>query len=516
MNFNYSLKSLTNRITPTLKHGVEGFKHPNRIYFKPSDVPTEEFAPDIEQVVTTVAEDATVAPFADRLVHPDLFGLSPAINKEKAAVNSAKHIIKQVKDEKVKDVFGKLYPRILERSTNIPKDSERMTSLMKSVEILDNPKIKDQILFSLDYLSKDTPKKFDRYYDSVMSYAEDYADAANSLRGKYLNIDNHAHNFYKEMDKNNMWLADVLDGTKKSEDKYRNKYVQQPEKTIKYKDYLSSFDKYTSEGYKETYQNNLKQDSMKLFFEDYIDARPEAVKTLYNDEYLKTLPPEISKECKEIQNKYGTYVIDSNHNATPDDIKYIKEELRLWKEAGKDKAVLPKMISVNKLDENVWKNSLAGYAIQPYNYVYTKELLEYDGNPKVSGATLRHEIQHINDFARYPSPNPLINIKNNLQWNYLKLMHGKKWDKELQNGGIFSDFHRHYGMTKRWELKSVTAEADPTKLSDSYKDELNKKFHMQKWIFNLKPNCFIPEKMDKKIGKAVFENKSNTVNVGIF
>lgn len=407
-------------------------------------------------------------------------------------ITSTNHIIGQVKDNKVKTVFENLYPKILKHQKDVPKESERMTSLMKSVEIIDNPKIKNQILFSIDYLSKDTPKNFDTFYGAVMDYAESYADAANCIGGKYLNIRNGAHNVYKNMEKSNFVLADAMTGAPKDERTFQK--LTHSDKG--YSKYLSYYGSYAKQGYKQTYENYLKQDAMSNFIDRFHDFRSEAVDTLYHEEYLKTLPTEIAKECADIQKKYGTYVITPN-NVTPDDLKYVKEEFGLWKEAGKDNAILPKVLHVNKLDETLYNRNFLGCASANTGIVRMRDLLNQDADPNSSHVILRHEIQHLHDNTSYhfdiDNRKTKKGLEERIKWRYELLKHGKNWDKELRNGGI-SASHRRSALSQECELRSVSLEADQDKLSDKYKKTLQKDFNMPSWMFEIKRNSYIPKK----------------------
>ena len=488
---NRLVSTIFDKIAPYINKGVKSAEHPNRIYFKPSDVPAEELGETVCEM--KVADDAVVAPFADRLIHPNTFGLTPAVNTTKQLVESTRNIIDKCEDSQIKEKFSKLYSLVLDSSKDLPKSSYRVTSLMRSVEMIDNPKIKSVILDRIEFLNGYEPKKFKIYYENTMSFAENYADAANSISGKYLNIDNRARKFYKWMDKKNIWLLDIIDGTKKSEDTYRKGLLSSNTRSKKYPEYLRNYDEFTKKGLRDTYENNLRQDAMKSVFSKYAETRQEAVDILYKEEYLKTLPPDIAKECEEIQKEYNTYVITSNADTSLEDLKYLREELRLWKEAGKDEVIIPKMVHINAIDEYMLKTHSSGYANSIDKTVNVRELLQDDGHYLSEGSTLRHEIQHLQDEDIIAPKNSFDEWGDAISWKYNKIRYRKKWDKELENCGIKYEGHRDYAFKDRNELRSVTAEADMEKLSEDYKNAMKKKFKMQSWIFTIGPNKIAKE-----------------------
>ena len=74
----------------------------------------------------------------------------------------------------------------------------------------------------------------------------------------------------------------------------------------------------------QVYQNNLKLDSLRNFYDKYQFKKPEVADTLYNSEYLKTVKPELKPVFEEIKSKYGTDVITSNVSTTKEDAEYVK------------------------------------------------------------------------------------------------------------------------------------------------------------------------------------------------
>lgn len=487
MNFKSdTVLSIVDRVAPFIKKGVKSAEHPNRIYFKPSDLPIEELGEITNEI--KVSNDAVVAPFAQRLIHPNLFGLSPAVNDVKQLVDNTYRIIDNCKDEAVKTGFSKLYSKILDNSPNLSKDTYRMTYLMDTVESIENPKVKAEILKQIEFLNDCKPKWFKAHYHNTMSFMEDYVDAVNTINGKYLRLDNKVHKFYRYMDKENIWLADIIDGTKKSEGTYRNRLLTSKKHNKDYEEYLRNFDYYTEKGFKETFENSVRQDAMSQFFNIYFGTRKEAINTLYHEEFLKTLPPDIAKECAEIQKEYNTYIINSNANVGLEDIKYIREELRLWREAGGKKAITPNVIYINTTDEYMISNKFSGLANSRSNVVQVRELLDLDGNPKSSGSTLRHEIQHLHDEDILAPKNIFDELGDFIVWRYNKIRYKKKWDKELEHAGITSKKHRDYAFTERAELRSVTLETETENLTEDFISQMEKKLKMARWMFRIGRN----------------------------
>jgi hypothetical protein len=269
------------------------------------------------------------------------------------------------------------------------------------------------------------------------------------------------------MDKKNIWLLDIIDQTKKSEDKYRKHLLSTDKRNKKYEEYLRNYDTLDKKGLAKTYETNLRLDAFRTFCDIYGPTRKEAVKTLYYDEYLKTLSPEIAEECAKVQQEYGTYIVTSNADIKAYDIKYIKEDLDLWREAGKDEFKAPKMIDVNCIDEYLLKTTSSGCANILEDTIKVRELLQDDGNCKHTGATLRHEIQHLHDSEMVKPKNSFDTLGDNIVWKYNKFRHAQKWGEELENAGL-GDGVINYGLSKRDELLSVTAEADMEKLTKKY------------------------------------------------
>lgn len=489
-------------ITPCVKKGVKSSQQTNRIHFSPSDVPIEELGKNITQELK-VMDDATVAPFAQRLIHPKLFGLDPEINRRIAVVNNTRKMISQSKDDKLRTTFDKLYDKILVNTVNIPEQSDKLTTLMQKVDMIENTYIKSSMIDFLDVLAEKSDKSFKKSFHHNMLLMEDYADAVNTINGKYFRLDANTVKFRKFMNKNNIWLLDVIEGTKKDVGTYRNKLISNPKKEKEYSDYLESFDKYSQKGLSQTFENNLKTDAMKEFISVYGATRQKAVNELYHNVYLKTLPEDIAKECAEVQHKYGTYIIPENADLKAKDIQYIKEELKLWKEAGKGDEILPVVIDANTMDEYLVKSGACGCASGIERKISVRDLLEDDGKWGSVGSTLRHEIQHLQNQQEFLPQDDFVVLLKKLIWKYKKLMHSKQWEQELKNAGISNKFLIKYAFLNESELKSVTAESYMKKLSEKYKTDMVEDFNMKKWIFDIDRNKVMLESRREDFAKKL-------------
>ena len=505
------ITTFVDRVAPLLKKGAKASDNPNVIRFKPSDLPElEELATHsnketgeyIENIAQKLIEpDAEVAPFAERLIHPRLFGLDPAINKTRALVRTAERAISQMKNTELQEQFSTLYTRILNESTNIDNLSGGIAKLIEKVELLDNPVYIADIKAQLKYLNRGNKKEFKNHFGFSMRFIETLTDASNTLRGKYRNTWGETEKFYNWMQKRDIWMLDILEGTKKDELTYRKNLITNKRKHKKYANYKKQYDEYTQKGLAATFENNRKMDAIRYFFDTYSirTCRKDTAKELYK-EYLATLNPEVAKECKAVQDEFGTYIFTSNADTTAKDIQYVKEELRLWKEAGKEEMKMPEIIDVNFMNEFLIRRKAAGIAQKPGNKITVRELLQFDGVAESSGSTLRHEIQHIEDdieFQRLPFKK---RVKKKLKWWLAKLIWGKSWNKELENAGLKNKKHRKYGLTDRAELKSVTAETNMEDLSEKFKDQMERFFRMKKWIFNVGENKVAKE--SKMLSKA--------------
>ena len=443
-----------------------------------------------------------VAPFAKRLLNSNGSNVRPGGERVLEAIEKTREKLSKLKDLEIKKTFSSLYERIVNETTNIKNLSGIIITISQKLEMIENPEIKEALLSELRTLTNMDKKGFKKYFRDKIELIEDCSDAINILNGKYLNLHSEPREFYEWLDKKNSWFADVLDGKKKSPDKYRKGFATDKKKTMDYEMYCSQFDMHTEIKTPETFQNDLKLEAFRKFVDVYEYDYPEIINKIYTSEYLKTQPQKIRKIFQKIQKKYGTLVISSNANLTVNDAKYVEEELRLWKQAGKGNTILPKVINVDFLDRSLRQGNCFGSASYYYNKVKVQDLLNIDTNIKHSESTLRHEINHLND------KHPFQNIFDVIKWNLNKMLHENAWKKELDNAGIPKNL-QDYALTEACELKSVTAESNMKKLSKKFKTQLKKTVKMQDWIFNLKDNKIRMHIIKKK--KATLTGNSNNL-----
>ena len=428
-----------------------------------------------------------VAPFAKRLLNPDRFNMVSGTTKTLKAIETTRKEISQIKDLKTRDIFEFLYSRIINETSNIENLSSGIRELVQKVEMIDNPETKEIILPEILSLACKNKKGFKNHFHNKMEFIENITDVVNIMNEKYVNIQSEPRDFYQWLKKNNSWFLDAVEGKKGTPDNYRNGCAQIKKQTLDYDTYLKNIRGTKDMQLPETYKNNLKLESFRCFVDVYNDLTPETVKKIYQNEYLKTLPQDVAEKFKEINEKYGTIVITSNPNTNLKDAEYIKEELRLWKKAGGNKAILPQVIDVDKLNKKLHQQNATGLANKYYEKVMLIDLLETDTDILHPSSTLRHEINHLNDKNLRPK-NSIEELHDYIKWHLNKFLHRKEWIHELKNAGITKDLDCDYAMTDMYELKSVTAESDLQKLSDKYKKQLIKKFGMENWIFNLDKN----------------------------
>ena len=479
-----TILSLIDRVTPYIKKGVKSTEHPNRIHFKSSEIPKDCFG----ELPPEIAEDATVAPFAQRLIHPNLYGMEPAVNKTIALVRNTRKTLGNIKDEEIKTHFNNLYEKILTDSNNVDNLSGQVAELAQKVELIENPEVKNDILLSIRVLTKRPKKDFKKYFTLTMRGVEQYTDVINILNDKYISINNSERKFYQWMNKNNIWLADIIDGTKKTPETYRNGVFKNRKDTKSYESYERLYEKYSKKDIAKTYQNALKNDLLEEFLADNSSVFKKRAERIYHQEYLKTLDPDIAEMCKKIQKEYGTYVIPTNADTTIQDLKYLEEEFKLWKETGKDKANLPTVLSINTLNPLLRKSNCAGIANIYNDSIVVRTLLESDGNYKSSGSTLRHEINHINDPYEVESLSEFEKLQKFVTWLKVKYFYKNYMMNELEKAGLSNKEHRLYAFTEGAEARSVSAEANGEELSDRYKDIMENSLKMQRWIFDIPQN----------------------------
>jgi len=491
INFGKITKNIINQLPHSLKKNAGSVLDTNKSVIYEKGIPPQEL---IANYYMPPLQTEEIAPFAQRLALPDVFGKQLPAAKLGNIIKSTEKSFDNIETPEIKTAFHKLYKRVLNDTTNIEGISPALPVLSQKVEMIKNPKIKKEILDEFDYLSECPKKEFKNEFTSTMEYIESLADAVNVMNNKYSNVKNEPREFKRWLDNKNSWFADVIDGKTGTPDSFRNKEALSGN-TISYEEYKAGQNKYSSKKIPQTYKNNLKFESFRRFIYRFGNDNPDITKELYLNEYLPKINPEIAKALKGIQKEYGTMVIASNANLKPADVQYVKEELRLWKEAGNGKEILPKVIDVNMLDSTLNKTNSSGIPLIFSEKIKVKELLD---NAENCGSTLRHEITHINDNYEKIQFDDCTKTYNIAKWQIYKSRNSKQWKRELKSAGIKDENLREYAVSDRGELKAVSSECDMSKLSNDYKNTLADEFYMPRWIFSLPQNKF---QINRKSGK---------------
>lgn len=410
------------------------------------------------------------------------------LKKMPSFVKLAQHQLSELKDSEVREVFQNLYEKAFVNKTKKFKNiSENLPTIAQKVDMVENPEIKKELLTTLQDLAKKDKKGFKQSYEPQMQYVEDLADAVNVLNDKYRRLDSEPREFYKYLKEGDSWFLDLIDGRKGGPVTYRCGTASDKRIQVSYEDYLEEYKKHEHLNLPQVYQNNLKLDSLRNFYDKYQFKKPEVADTLYNSEYLKTVKPELKPVFEEIKSKYGTDVITSNVSTTKEDAEYVKEELKLWKENGGKNCPVPRLLDVNALDVTLQNENSAGVAF-PRGKVAVLDLLDQDTLKK--GSSLRHELTHIVDMAYENRPkNDFTILFEKLKWAVLKKLHKKEWDRELENAGIASESHRKYALSSRLELKAVTSEArNYNSFSAKFLKDVIGHFKMPYFIFEMPQN----------------------------
>lgn len=434
-----------------------------------------------------------VAPFAKRLINPENLGSSRVLNK----IGETRKKLDLIKDENIKNCFNSLYEKIINETNNIENLSNGILELSQKIEMIENKATKELLLDEIKKLIQANKKDFRKDFSNKMEFIEIATDAVNIMNKKYMNVKSEPREFYEWLNKKNSWFADVIDGEIKPQNTYRNGYAQRKKATLDYNKYLENFSKTQKMRIPETFQNNLELETFRKLVDEYNFFNPDAIYKIYNNEYLNRHPQEIKEIFKRINDTYGTLVISSNAKLTVDDAKYIEEELKLWKEAGNDRAILPNVINIDFLNKQLNQTNADGNALNFSRKINLKDLLDLDASNRYSSSTIRHEINHLND-RNIKAENDFERFFNYIHWQINKILHKKEWKNELQNAGI-NDFYQNYALKNKYELKSVTSESDFDRLTNKFKNQLIKKFKMENWIFNIKNNRILFDKKFEKI-----------------
>ena len=445
------------------------------------------------KTITNISEE--VAPFSRRIINPENLGSSKILNK----IAFTKKTLNSIKDTTTKNCFNSLYEKVINETNNIENISDGIIELSQKIDLIKNKDTKELILNEVKKLTQLNKKEFRQIFLKKMEFIETATDAVNIMNNKYLNIKSEPREFYQWLDKRNSWFTDVIDGKIGTENNFRNGFATNKNSKMEYDSYLKALKNVQELHIPETFQKNLKLEAFRKLIDDYNFIEPNIIQKIYHNEYLSKLPPNIRKILCNINKTYNTLVINSNDTFNINDAKYIEEELKLWKQAGMNSAILPKIINIDILDKELNQKDAFGMAYNFNKKISLANLLDIDTNTKHSNSTIRHEINHLNDETIKPK-NDFESLYDFLKWKINKFIYEKQWKSELKNSGI-SDFSTNYAMKNQHELKSVTSESIMIYLSKKFKNQLVYKFKMQPWIFNLKPNKIRLEEINRKLEK---------------
>ena len=400
-----------------------------------------------------------------------------------AFIKGLERQISDMKNSEFKAVFKEISGKLsLSKNFKSQDTFDGLATVAQKVDIVENPDIKKELLSTLTDLATKDKKQFKKEYSSQITYVEDLADAVNVLNDKYQRTDSTPANYYRLLNKHNSWYLDLMEGRKGSPSDYRSGFASQSGH-IPYEVYSEEYENSKHLNLPEVFKNDLKLDSIRKFSDKYIMSKPDIVETLFNTEYLKTVPPDLRQAFKDIKKDFGTFTMFSNVNTTLEDANYVKEELKLWKKAGGIEARLPYLIDVDALNHHLQKSNACGASLPPGKIVVL-DLLGQDTLKR--GFTLRHEMTHLNDNCPRTSVGKFV---NKLKWDVLKKLHKDKWEKALDRAGVINQSLRKYALSSPAELKSVTSEVrDYSSLSNEFLKDLISRFKMPYWIFEMGQN----------------------------
>lgn len=221
------------------------------------------------------------------------------------------------------------------------------------------------------------------------------------------------------------------------------------------------------------YANEKKFNNLKRYIRNYFYENPNECKYLYTTYYMNNLPDVHKKLCKQILNKFGTYVFLENPVEAVS-YAYILAELNNWDNAGGVFVKYPSMIDTSRLNRDFLEDNTCLALFNEDESISIKS----DVNIKSS---LRHEIMHCNDILFDEAYGKFDDIDFTKEGKILK---EKIWHrKELINADVPKDFI-NYAYNNKREFVAMAAEGDMSKYSDEFKKDLIK-LGMPEWVFNL-------------------------------
>jgi len=164
-----------------------------------------------------------------------------------------------------------------------------------------------------------------------------------------------------------------------------------------------------------------------------------------------------------------------------DVLDYVDKEFSEWKRAGRDKAILPKVLDFNKADKLYFgdkvaygESAAAGYAD---NDCISLSGMDYEHSVQYA---LRHETMHLNQKEGTVLPDDIAPKKPD---GSLDFAHCKYRDEFLRAG--ISPEHVEYAYNNALEFTAVAAEGDVSKYSPEFKKVLID-LGMPEWSFEMK------------------------------
>lgn len=252
---------------------------------------------------------------------------------------------------------------------------------------------------------------------------------------------------------------------------------------------------------KTEFAKSLNRDVKTRYLEDFVkgynESDSETCKYLYEKYYLNNLTPKTADECRQVAEKFNTYIFLSED----DDIyyaKYIKSELNEWDKASKGKAIFPSYIKIT---------NTAGIDTKYAAFAQGNEYVVIN-NKKYVGYALRHELMHINDTLSEDGTVEYKRLSQRLENQDKAVINGinlrnklgqyssKKWYREEFKNAEIAPHLIDYAYKNKLEYIAVAAEGDYKKYSKEFKDVLSN-LGLHKWVYEMKSKSDI----DKLLGE---------------
>lgn len=296
-------------------------------------------------------------------------------------------------------------------------------------------------------------------------------DVVNSYKNNYTPIKRVYENEIGKFGKSHYDYEDALDKLTKAHAKEQGISEKEAKKKIN-----KRIGRGTSQFAKD-FEQSIKNAPLQDYIEAFGEKDPKTATHLYNKYYLAQYPKQIQTKCKQIAQKFGTFIfLPSDYDNA--NLNFIHKELSRWKKAGKDDAVIPKMIICSPIDDIFVRSQARGAASQNRKIIYIKR-------PKDLEYALRHEIFHLNEPIgnnKFEKFEYFQNEKN------LKLIRKKQlFRAEFLKAGIDkgrNNRHINHAYLNGSEFLAVASEGDMKKYSQELKNLLES-LGMKRWIMRL-------------------------------